>query len=69
MGNTCLLEWLQPFRSFNSYGLFRVMTMTRPEIIIRRRQRRKNVVALRIQIQTGRSETSPGLRRPASTAA
>ncbi len=34
MGNTGLLEWFQPFRSFNSYGLFRVMTMTRPEIII-----------------------------------
>ena len=26
--------WLRPFRSFNSYGLFRVMTTTRPEIII-----------------------------------
>ena len=27
-------EWLAPFRSFNSYGLFAVMTTTRPEIII-----------------------------------
>jgi predicted DCC family thiol-disulfide oxidoreductase YuxK len=26
--------WLEPFRSFNSYGLFAVMTTTRPEIII-----------------------------------
>ncbi|CAN5812551.1 lipase maturation factor family protein [soil metagenome] len=26
--------WLQPFRSLNSYGLFRVMTTKRPEIII-----------------------------------
>ncbi len=26
--------WLQPFRSFNSYGLFRVMTTRRPEIIV-----------------------------------
>ena len=25
---------LRPFRSFNSYGLFRVMTQTRPEIIV-----------------------------------
>jgi hypothetical protein len=27
-------EWLAPFRTFNSYGLFAVMTTTRPEIII-----------------------------------
>jgi predicted DCC family thiol-disulfide oxidoreductase YuxK len=27
-------RWLIPFRSFNSYGLFAVMTTTRPEIII-----------------------------------
>jgi hypothetical protein len=27
-------EWLSPFRTFNSYGLFAVMTTTRPEIII-----------------------------------
>jgi lipase maturation factor 1 len=26
--------WLAPFRSFNSYGLFAVMTPSRPEIII-----------------------------------
>ena len=29
-----LLQWLEPFRSFNSYGLFAVMTQTRPEIIV-----------------------------------
>jgi len=26
--------WLEPFRSLNSYGLFRVMTKTRPEIVV-----------------------------------
>ncbi len=26
-----LYVWLEPFRSFNSYGLFAVMTQTRPE--------------------------------------
>jgi lipase maturation factor 1 len=26
--------WLEPFRSFNSYGLFAVMTQTRPEIVL-----------------------------------
>jgi hypothetical protein len=26
--------WLSPFRSFNSYGLFAVMTTSRPEIIV-----------------------------------
>jgi len=26
--------WLAPFRSINSYGLFAVMTTSRPEIII-----------------------------------
>ena len=29
-----LYAWLEPFRSFNNYGLFAVMTKTRPEIII-----------------------------------
>jgi predicted DCC family thiol-disulfide oxidoreductase YuxK len=29
-----LYQWLSPFRSVNSYGLFAVMTMERPEIII-----------------------------------
>lgn len=28
------LSYLQPFKSLNSYGLFRVMTRTRPEIIV-----------------------------------
>jgi uncharacterized membrane protein YphA (DoxX/SURF4 family) len=27
-------RWVQPFRSFNSYGLFAVMTQKRPEIIV-----------------------------------
>lgn len=27
-------EWFLPFRTFNSYGLFAVMTTTRPEIIV-----------------------------------
>ena len=27
-------EWLAPLRSFNSYGLFAVMTTTRPEIVV-----------------------------------
>jgi hypothetical protein len=26
--------WIEPFRSFNSYGLFAVMTTSRPEIVI-----------------------------------
>jgi hypothetical protein len=29
-----LYEWAQPWRSFNGYGLFAVMTQTRPEIIV-----------------------------------
>lgn len=29
-----LQQWLAPFRSLNSYGLFAVMTPTRPEIIV-----------------------------------
>ena len=29
-----LYDWLEPFRSFNGYGLFAVMTQTRPEIIV-----------------------------------
>jgi hypothetical protein len=29
-----LLDWLAPFRSINGYGLFRVMTTERPELVI-----------------------------------
>jgi len=29
-----VLEWVAPFRSFNNYGLFAVMTTSRPEIVI-----------------------------------
>lgn len=29
-----LNAWIEPFRSLNGYGLFRVMTTTRPEIIV-----------------------------------
>src|SRR5439155_12227992 len=29
-----LYEWLMPFRSCNSYGLFAVMTKSRPEIVV-----------------------------------
>ncbi|MCL4294885.1 MAG: lipase maturation factor family protein [Anaerolineae bacterium] len=29
-----VLSWVAPFRTFNAYGLFAVMTTTRPEIII-----------------------------------
>jgi lipase maturation factor 1 len=29
-----LLEWIAPFRSINGYGLFRVMTTSRPEIAV-----------------------------------
>ena len=31
--NSCL-DWVEPFRSINSYGLFRVMTTTRPELVV-----------------------------------
>ncbi len=33
-GLAALLRWLGPFQSFNGYGLFAVMTQTRPEIIV-----------------------------------
>ena len=29
-----LSQWVEPFRSTNSYGLFAVMTTSRPEIIV-----------------------------------
>ena len=29
-----VLEWVEPFRSINGYGLFRVMTTERPELVI-----------------------------------
>lgn len=31
---TTVLGWVAPFRSFNGYGLFRVMTTERPELVV-----------------------------------
>ncbi len=33
-GGNQLLRWIEPFRTINGYGLFRVMTTERPEIVI-----------------------------------
>jgi hypothetical protein len=33
-GEPYVLRWIQPFRTINGYGLFRVMTTERPEIVI-----------------------------------
>jgi hypothetical protein len=33
-GEPYVLEWINPFRTINGYGLFRVMTTERPEIVI-----------------------------------
>ena len=56
--------WLAPFRTFNGYGLFAVMTTDAPRNHRRRQRRRRELAALRIQIQTRRLWTGdPALSR------
>ena len=56
-----LSVWLQPFRSFNNYGLFASMTQTRPEIILEGSEDGQNW-RNRIQIQARRIETRAVIR-------
>ena len=56
--------WLQPFRSFNSYGLFRVMTTRRPEIIIEGSDDGETWLAYDFKFKPGDPERAPPVVQP-----
>lgn len=53
-----LADWAAPFRSINRYGLFAVMTTTRPELIVEGSLDRENWLAYEFKYKPG----SPGER-------
>jgi predicted DCC family thiol-disulfide oxidoreductase YuxK len=60
----CLYQAVAPFRSINSYGLFAVMTTTRPEIIIEGSDDAKQWLAYEFKHKPGALERRPGFVAP-----
>lgn len=56
--------WLQPFRSFNSYGLFRVMTTRRPEIILEGSDDGETWLTYDFKFKPGNLERAPPIVQP-----
>jgi len=59
-----LYEWEQPFRTFNGYGLFAIMTQTRPEIIIQGSNDRQNWKDYEFKYKPGDLRRAPGFVAP-----
>jgi len=58
-----------PFGIVNGYGLFAVMTTTRPEIVRRGQRRRRELEGVPVSLEGRRPLSRAGLRRAASAAA
>ena len=48
-----MLGWVAPLRSFNGYGLFRVMTTERPEIVVEGSRDGDALAGVRVPLQAG----------------
>jgi predicted DCC family thiol-disulfide oxidoreductase YuxK len=59
-----LYEWLAPLRSVNQYGLFAVMTTTRPEIIVEGSDDGVNWLAYEFKYKPGNLKRRPGFVEP-----
>ena len=59
-----LYRYIEPFRSLNSYGLFRVMTKTRPEIIIEGSEDGVTWRAYDFKYKVGNAEEAPPIVAP-----
>lgn len=59
-----LYGWLEPFRSFNSYGLFAVMTQTRPEIIVEGSDNGRDWLAYEFKYKPGDLKRKPAFVAP-----
>ena len=56
--------WLEPFRSFNSYGLFAVITTSRPEIVIQGSRDGRTWQAYEFKYKPGDLRRRPGFVAP-----
>ena len=59
-----IYEWLEPFRSFNSYGLFAIMTTSRPEIIVEGSDDGTNWKAYEFKYKSGELNRRPQFVEP-----
>ena len=59
-----VVGWVQPFRSVNGYGLFRVMTVERPEIVIQGSPDGLEWTAWDLRWKPGDPDRLPGLVAP-----
>jgi predicted DCC family thiol-disulfide oxidoreductase YuxK len=59
-----IYEWLAPFRSVNSYGLFSIMTTTRPEIIVEGSNDRQTWLAYEFKHKPGNLRRAPDFVAP-----
>jgi predicted DCC family thiol-disulfide oxidoreductase YuxK len=57
-------QWLSPFRSFNSYGLFAVMTTSRPEIVLEGSNDGKSWLEYEFKYKPGDLRHRPGFVAP-----
>lgn len=58
------LSYVRPFRSINGYGLFRVMTTTRPEIILEGSDDGRTWIEYEFQFKPGDLKRAPGFIEP-----
>ena len=59
-----VVRWVQPFRSVNGYGLFRVMTVERPEIVIQGSPDGSQWTEWDLRWKPGNPHRRPGLAAP-----
>lgn len=59
-----VLGWVAPFRSFNGYGLFRVMTTERPEIVVEGTRDGEHWKAYEFRFKPGPVTRRPGFVAP-----
>lgn len=59
-----LYQWLAPFRTINSYGLFAVMTKSRPEIIVEGSENGRDWKAYEFRYQPGNLSRRPPFVAP-----
>ena len=57
-------NWCAPFRTFNSYGLFAVMTTSRPEIIVEGSNDGQNWLAYEFKYKAGDLKSKPRFVEP-----
>jgi hypothetical protein len=61
---TTVLGWVAPFRSFNGYGLFRVMTTERPELVVEGSRDGEHWEAYGFRFKPGPLTRRPGFVAP-----